>query len=661
MIAPDSTPRLSPFAPQDKTLSEEHERELMDSSISPEVKAGRGWWTAQRRDELPGCFKEYQRRAPALVAPFYSPNGETISAQIKPKNPRLDKKAKPIKYETPGGKGNLVLDVHPFMHSPLRNRAIQLWITEGAKKGDSLTSRGKCTISLSGVWNWMADGEPLACWEHVPLTGRLVYVAFDSDWRTNENVHCALARLVAFLEDRGAQVLVVDVPHIGEGKSGVDDYMAAGGELEELEQGAKPYEPADVATERLSRDEKLRVATSSLWDRWRARERRTKGDYTDRSIERVLIRESERRGTLVKDGVRIVMGKRALALEAGVSTRVPTRSITRLEQSGYLRRDNKERKAEAPGAFVLLTDAVGGARYCPHNGGEKGTPEEKGKSEGKEGISLVKAACDPGGDTSARPTGEVPELRWPTIRFRQEKDKRGRSVMVGEYVARLGKKRAAVVEYLVERNGVATIGELMEQFASPKARPRDFRRRTLAMLEESPAVVLVEGDVVSLVHSWREALEGARFITDEQGDRERQAAKHASQWEAFRRRDEHPADPEPEMPQTPDVRESWALHPEGCACPECSERFGRVIGECVDNCRCARCYTARKGAERDKPALALLLPPRRATAPLREAPATVVPIRPEPEDWRSHPLGCECSDCLCSEPTYARPYSGASV
>jgi hypothetical protein len=49
--------------------------------------------------------------------------------------------------------------------------------------------------------------------------------------------------------------------------------------------------------------------------------------------------------------------------------------------------------------------------------------------------------------------------------------------------------------------------------------------------------------------------------------------------------------------------------------------------------------------------------------PPRAEPAAVVPIRPAPvaEDWRNHPLDCECSDCLYSEPKYARPYAGSGV
>jgi hypothetical protein len=182
--------------------------------------------------------------------------------------------------------------------------------------------------------------------------------------------------------------------------------------------------------------------------------------------------------------------------------------------------------------------------------------------------------------------------------------------------------------------------------------------------------VLVEGDVVSLVHAWREALDTHRSLTEEidreemgavvKGAATLQAEEFARQREAFRRRDDHPADPEPEMPQVDELREHWSLHQDKCACRECSEKFGRVIGECVDNCRCARCYTARKEAER-KSGVATLPPPRRASAPLRETPATVVSLRPEAEDWRSHEFDCECPDCLYPEPKYARPYSGASV
>ena len=108
------------------------------------------------------------------------------------------------------------------------------------------------------------------------------------------------------------------------------------------------------------------------------------------------------------------------------------------------------------------------------------------------------------------------------------------------------------------------------------------------------------------------------------------------------------------------MREHWSLHPEECACPECSERFGRVMDEHVEDCRCAKCYTARKEAERET-SVVTLPTRRRDDAPLRETPAAVVPLRPEAEDWRSHKLDCECPKCLYPEPKYARPYAGSGA
>ncbi len=199
-------------APADQLL-EEHRREIEDGSgVSPEIRVGRGYYSVTRRAELEGTpLKDYQRRAPAWVAPMYSPDGETTSLQIKPKNPRKDKKGKPIKYDSPAGARH-ILDTHPFNLERVRDPRVRLWITEGVKKADSLASRGECVIALAGVWGWLRDGEPLPCWQHVALDGREVYVVFDSDVMVKPEVQLALERLVAFLEGRGARVQVVYLP-----------------------------------------------------------------------------------------------------------------------------------------------------------------------------------------------------------------------------------------------------------------------------------------------------------------------------------------------------------------------------------------------------------------------------------------------------------------
>lgn len=194
-----------------RTLSTSHKRMLFEeSAIDPSVVAERGYHTARRRSEVPEAFKGYQRKV-GLVIPVCSPDGISRSWQLRPNKPRKDKKGKPLKYETPGGSA-VILDVHPRMREEVRSGSGDLWITEGIKKADALTSRGLPTIGLIGVWNWQRDGDLLSCWEHVRLKGRRAYVVFDSDVMDKEGVHLALERLVRALENRGAEVLVIYLP-----------------------------------------------------------------------------------------------------------------------------------------------------------------------------------------------------------------------------------------------------------------------------------------------------------------------------------------------------------------------------------------------------------------------------------------------------------------
>jgi hypothetical protein len=448
-------------------------------------------------------------------------------------------------------------------------------------------------------------------------------------------------------------------------KTGVDDFLAAGGTVEDLIKLSRPFDPSDFGRVRMSRDDRLRAGVEDLRRRWRGHKWRTQGDYTARSILRVLIRTAEQRGKPVKDGIRVIASKRTLALEAAVSTRAPTRAIPRLEASGFLRRDNAGRKRDQAGAFILLTEA---AQECPHNGKGTGAEGQRGEEISSSGSS------DRRGDTSARPMKTVvPELRWSTVLKQRELDRRGRPQWVYEYLARLGKKRGAIVEHLVEVGGVCTVAELMARFAGKRTRPRDFKRRTLAMLGEPPAVIVVEGDVVSLGGKWHEALEHARQLGGEQEAQRLQAQKYARQREAFRRRDEHEADRVPEMRAIPDLRKPWPVHPERCACPLCVERFGAVEGEHVEGCNCADCFTARKEAARQNgqrgraPSGVVSLPRRQrgwgTEAPQRRSPpAAVAKHEPEePEQKRKMPPkvdgvyqhGGECACWMCAEEVLA--------
>ena len=191
------------------TLAEQHEKMLREESgISQEVVEARGYRTVDTKSELKRLgFSERQCNKPGLLIPIYSPTGDIATYQFRPDQPRIDKKGKPVKYETLSG-SRMVLDVHPFVQEMLGNPSVPLFIAEGIKKGDALVSRGLCTVTLLGVWSWRGTNEhggkvALYEWDYVALNnGRRVYVVFDSDVMLKPGVHEALRRVKALLESR---------------------------------------------------------------------------------------------------------------------------------------------------------------------------------------------------------------------------------------------------------------------------------------------------------------------------------------------------------------------------------------------------------------------------------------------------------------------------
>jgi hypothetical protein len=174
-------------------------------------------------------FTPAQQRTPGILIPLWGVDGKQTGYQYRPDNPRLDQRGKPVKYESPKGSANR-LDCSPRCQKVLGDPKVPLWVTEGSKKADALTSKGACAISLSGVWGFKGKNELggitlLADWDYVALKDRIVHLAFDSDVITKEPVKKALERLVEHLQRKGAQVSVIHLPQQGEKKTGIDDYL----------------------------------------------------------------------------------------------------------------------------------------------------------------------------------------------------------------------------------------------------------------------------------------------------------------------------------------------------------------------------------------------------------------------------------------------------
>ena len=178
-------------------LSSTHRQELEEASaIDPAVIAERGYRTLlpEHRDKLAmqGIVLRSTDSFPGLLLPMFRATGERISAQFKPAHPTTIK-GKAVKYLSPKGQTNRI-DVHPRNRDRVRDLSVPLWITEGIKKSDSLTSQGCCVAALTGVYNWRSKLGTLGDWEDIPLKGREVILCFDADTRTNRNVARAMVR-----------------------------------------------------------------------------------------------------------------------------------------------------------------------------------------------------------------------------------------------------------------------------------------------------------------------------------------------------------------------------------------------------------------------------------------------------------------------------------
>jgi putative DNA primase/helicase len=233
-------------------LKPEHYQMLTEgSAIAPALIQQRGYQSLPQPEDLVdrGFSKAQAKTAPALGIPLWDVHGQRHGWQIRPDAPRQMKDGKVFKYEMPKGE-RLILDVHPSVQPLLGDPSVELWITEGVKKGDALASQGLCTIALiGGVWGFRGTNQYsgkviLPDWGHVALNGRLVYVAFDSDLATKPNVQKALKALWELLRSKHARPARVQWPEAyQQEKWGVDDFFARGHTLEELRAMIPPMGP----------------------------------------------------------------------------------------------------------------------------------------------------------------------------------------------------------------------------------------------------------------------------------------------------------------------------------------------------------------------------------------------------------------------------------
>lgn len=112
--------------------------------------------------------------------------------------------------------------------------SIEVFLIEGELHTAAVAQFGVPAIGLGGVWNWSHKANGISTlipdFDLVEWRGRSVVVAFDADVATKRNVQLAIVRLGAALGARlNGKVQIALIPDLGDGKSGVDDFVAARG------------------------------------------------------------------------------------------------------------------------------------------------------------------------------------------------------------------------------------------------------------------------------------------------------------------------------------------------------------------------------------------------------------------------------------------------
>lgn len=249
----------------DLSLSDKHLKMLTEESgISEQVIRERGYRTITSEGDLVQYgFSPAQRRVPGLLIPLHTTDGKVGLHVYRPDNPRTYENrgkrdsdglrpVKVLKYEIPKDTGVRV-DCPPACLKKLKNPGIILYITEGQKKADSLATAGACTIDLLGVWNFKGRNEfgattILADFDFVAWENRSVRIVFDSDVMYKPSVRQAMERLTEILQRKGATVSAIYLPnHPSGAKWGVDDWLASGHELKDLEALAELPRPIPQA------------------------------------------------------------------------------------------------------------------------------------------------------------------------------------------------------------------------------------------------------------------------------------------------------------------------------------------------------------------------------------------------------------------------------
>jgi hypothetical protein len=554
------------------------------------------------------------------------------------------------------------------------------------------------------------------------------------------------------MESRGARVFTIAVPEVnGDAHTGLDDYIAAGENLDELIQDARPFEPVDTGRERLKKDEGLRIFVAAKTREMGELPTRTRLDCNGVKLMRWMLEgPTPAHGKGRERGVEIhpSFPQMAEGIRVG-SYKTVSKTLDHLEALEVLERVPGPRGRGKAARYLLLDPSRGGRAQGVNKEGIGGPEKESQKEKSIEEDSRKTTLSTRESSSYLHPTHigvksekapeKVPALRNSKL-VHTYAIREGRKVVVhSDYFKRYGPKPEEILRYVLEQ-GRTGVSDLNEKFGAKTSRPgRFFKTWLKPMLDDG--VLTGDRESVDLSADWSEALERVRARTNEEADNRRQTKKYAERWRNYRERlagEKHgevpKSDPTPELAgpeRVAEIVDKAAERDRAARVEEQRQKVGTTPETFLEDAlqdasgfgwRELRALWVAKGGKPEHLRQAVKHPYRFereggdgplyvvragiATRPEHE-PAPVAVLREpyvdfldavtreegiesinaapkkantamilEPigaistetqaraplakEDWRSHPLDCECDECLSPLPTrYVATRSGA--
>ncbi|MDH5415494.1 MAG: DUF3854 domain-containing protein, partial [Flavobacteriaceae bacterium] len=164
------------------------------------------------------------------VLPYFDPDGNELDViRFKFLEELTNKKDKVVKYSQPKGTG-VKLYFPPCIKWPkiLNDTSIPITFTEGEKKAYKACKSGIPTIGLGGVWSFKSKKQKkdlIDDFKLINLNNRKIYICYDNDVRSNEDVSRAIHAFAKQLNNQGSEVYNKLLPFNPYKKIGLDDYL----------------------------------------------------------------------------------------------------------------------------------------------------------------------------------------------------------------------------------------------------------------------------------------------------------------------------------------------------------------------------------------------------------------------------------------------------